>query len=77
MEDEEWEDVLLCSYLTPADKLGPKHMTDEQFERFVNNPNWAEVVCSHVGPDLPAERPSRENRTESCDPFADSRLENS
>ena len=52
MEDEEWEDVLVCSYLTPPDALGPKAFTDAQFEAFINNPNWAEVVCTHVALDM-------------------------
>ena len=44
MEDEEWEDVLVCSYLTPPDALGPKAFTDAQFEELLKAKEWAEIV---------------------------------
>ena len=49
MEDEEWEDVLVCSYLTPPDALGPKAFTDAQFEAFIQKQDWLEVIYSNVG----------------------------
>ena len=48
MEDEEWEDVLVCSYLTPPDALGPKAFTDAQFEAFIQGDNWVKVRVSSV-----------------------------
>ena len=44
MEDEEWEDVLVCSYLTPPDALGPKTISSSEVEAFLQDKDWAQVV---------------------------------
>src|SRR3990167_1070938 len=44
MEDEEWEDVLVCSYLTPPDALGPKTISSSEVEKFLQRKDWAHVV---------------------------------
>src|SRR3990167_5604651 len=44
MEDEEWEDVLVCSYLTPPDALGPKTISSSEVKKFLASTDWAQVT---------------------------------